>query len=352
MVWTPTEGYIPQSTEGGEQASGYVVKFYEPGTTTPLTMATDDTGGTTATNFLLDSEGYTTNAGARVVPHTSQSYKVILYLNQADADADATGSAVWSTDDINPSEPYAGLPSVNGQVFTSNTDGTRSWATAGVGTADGVVDGASLSAGKVLSLSRTESLSDVTVDISSVGIPSISYQTFTTSDTYTLPAGVLAIEVTCIGAGGGGAASDGSNGGAGGGSGAKGIKYIGSPDAAYAVVIGTAGAGGAIGNDGANGTASTFGSVCAGAGGIGGQIKIGGQGGAASSPSKGDITEGGFVGMIEGALNDGGPGGGAGANTNQTNATSNLGCGGTGADIGISAGFDGSSGIVIVKEYS
>ena len=60
MTWFPIGGICPQATEGGNQADGYVWKFYEAGTTTPLALATDSTGGTTTTNFLLDSEGYAT----------------------------------------------------------------------------------------------------------------------------------------------------------------------------------------------------------------------------------------------------------------------------------------------------
>lgn len=100
MAWLPIQGIVPQVTESGNQANGYVLKFYEAGTTTPLAVATDNTGATTATNFPLDSEGYTTLSTVRVIPHVDQSYKEVLYLNQADADADATGSAVYVVDNV------------------------------------------------------------------------------------------------------------------------------------------------------------------------------------------------------------------------------------------------------------
>lgn len=151
-TWTPVEGLVPQETQDGGQAAGMVLKFYEPGTTTPLAMATDDTGGTTTTNFLLDSQGRTTNGGAIVVPHTSQSYKALLYLNQADADADATGSAVYSVDDINPSEPALGNPASDGYALVSTAAGVRSWSPAA--TADGVVTSGVLS-GTTLQLTRS-----------------------------------------------------------------------------------------------------------------------------------------------------------------------------------------------------
>lgn len=100
MAWIPISGIVPQFTESGNQANGYVIKFYGPGTTTPLAVATDNTGGTTATNFLLNTEGYATNSGNIIVPHVEQNYKLALYLNQADADADATDSAEYIIDNL------------------------------------------------------------------------------------------------------------------------------------------------------------------------------------------------------------------------------------------------------------
>jgi len=100
MAWLPIDGLVPQATQDGDQAAGMVFKFYEPGTVTPLTVATDSTGGTTTTDFLLDSQGRTTLSSVIVIPHVNQTYKVLLYLNQTDADADDTGSAVYSQDNI------------------------------------------------------------------------------------------------------------------------------------------------------------------------------------------------------------------------------------------------------------
>lgn len=101
MAWQPISGICPQATESGNQADGYVWKFYESGTTTPLAMAIDSAGATTSTDFLLDSEGYATLSGNRVIIHADQAYKEVLYLNQTDADANDTGSAVYVIDGVN-----------------------------------------------------------------------------------------------------------------------------------------------------------------------------------------------------------------------------------------------------------
>lgn len=100
MAFIPISGIVPQATENGNQANGMVLKFYEPGTLTPLAVGIDSTGVTQTTEFVLDIEGYTTLTTTRVVPHVDQIYKEILYLNQADADANNTGSAVYSVDNL------------------------------------------------------------------------------------------------------------------------------------------------------------------------------------------------------------------------------------------------------------
>ena len=100
MAFVPISGIVPQATENGNQASGMVLKFYEPGTLTPLAVGIDSTGATQTTEFLLDIQGYTTLSGNKEIPHVDQIYKIALYLDQADADANDTGSAVYVIDDI------------------------------------------------------------------------------------------------------------------------------------------------------------------------------------------------------------------------------------------------------------
>jgi len=329
-IWMPISGRPLQETESGNQASGYVLKFYEPGTTTPLTMATDDTGGTTTTSFLLDTQGYTTNGGVIVTPHSTQSYKIILYLNQTDADADDTGSAVYVVDDISVAEPYLGVPSNDGDSLQSTIAGVRSWGT-----------------------------------VSAVGaVPNVV--TITSDTTYNLGAGVTAIEVMCLGGGSGGCGSEttGTHLGAGGGSGGTAITYISDPDSSYAVVVGTGGAGGSYGGGGAGGSAgtdTTFGTVCKGTKGSAATSGVPGHGKVGTMI--GDITIYGVSGQAGWFLGTGltnaigGRGGGYGSNGgDSTDAPANSGAGGNGGDYPNSGssgdGSAGGSGIVIVKEYS
>lgn len=100
MAWLPIEGLVPQSTIDGNQANGMVLKFYEPGTLTPLAVATDNTGATQTTEFLLDTQGYTTLSAAIVIPHADTIYRVVLYLNQTDADVNNTAASVYDIDDV------------------------------------------------------------------------------------------------------------------------------------------------------------------------------------------------------------------------------------------------------------
>ncbi len=47
MAYNPISGFTLQLiTQTGQVASDYYLKFYEANTTTPLSMATDSTGGT------------------------------------------------------------------------------------------------------------------------------------------------------------------------------------------------------------------------------------------------------------------------------------------------------------------
>jgi len=105
-AYIPISGVVPQSTENGNQANGMVLKFYEPGTTTPLALATSSTGATTTTEFVLDTQGYTTLSSVIVIPHANQVYKEVLYLNQVDADANDTGSAVYVIDNVSLGDAF------------------------------------------------------------------------------------------------------------------------------------------------------------------------------------------------------------------------------------------------------
>jgi hypothetical protein len=102
MAWTPISGTMTQyQTSTGDLASNYYLKFYQSGTTTAFNMATDSTGGTTLDKCQLDSSGYpTTDGSTRFIPHVNQKYKIVLYKNSTDADANTVGNADWVIDAI------------------------------------------------------------------------------------------------------------------------------------------------------------------------------------------------------------------------------------------------------------
>jgi len=129
-TWTPISGSVPQyQAADGTLASGYYLKFYSAGTTTPLSMATDSTGGTTLAKAQINTAGYPINGSGDVfIPHISQSYKIVLYKNATDADNDTTGNADWVIDNISQSAASTPTQVINieyqlgsqasGQVFT------------------------------------------------------------------------------------------------------------------------------------------------------------------------------------------------------------------------------------------
>ena len=102
-TWAPISNTVPQYYDAGVAASGFYLKFYVAGTTTPTSMATDSTGGTTLAKCQINSEGYPINGSNAVfVPHVDRTYKIILYRNATDADNNTTANAVWEVDSLSP----------------------------------------------------------------------------------------------------------------------------------------------------------------------------------------------------------------------------------------------------------
>lgn len=102
-TWAPISNTVPQYYDAGVAASGFYLKFYVAGTTTPTSMATDSTGGTTLAKCQINSEGYPINGSNAVfVPHVDRTYKIILYRNATDADNNTTANAVWEVDSLYP----------------------------------------------------------------------------------------------------------------------------------------------------------------------------------------------------------------------------------------------------------
>jgi len=105
MAYNPISGIVPQfSTANNELASGYYLKFYSESTTTPLSMSSSSTGGTLLAKCKLNPSGSPISNPADntsvFIPHMNANYRAVLYKNEADADANTTGSAEWNVDGI------------------------------------------------------------------------------------------------------------------------------------------------------------------------------------------------------------------------------------------------------------
>ncbi len=106
MAFKPISNTVPQYHVSGSPASGYYLKFYATGTTTAISMATSYTGATTLARCQLNTQGYPINGSSAVfIPHVNQDYKLVLYTNAADADANTTANAVWVVDNLS-AEPH------------------------------------------------------------------------------------------------------------------------------------------------------------------------------------------------------------------------------------------------------
>lgn len=98
MAYSPIAYTIPQY----EDYPNNWLKAYEEGTTTPLAMATDATGGTTLAKSELDTQGFPTTAGAaRFIPFIDGDYDLWLFPTEAEADANDTTNAIQFADNLN-----------------------------------------------------------------------------------------------------------------------------------------------------------------------------------------------------------------------------------------------------------
>jgi len=182
---------------------------------------------------------------------------------------------------------------------------------------------------------------------------SARFQTFLSSGSFTVPAGVTTVYLTgCAGGGGGGGASA-NPGGGGGGGGAQWSHRAAvavTPGAVIPIVIGAGGTGGApssAGNAGGTGGPTTFNGAAfvyaGGSGGSGGNVSLGGgaPGGTEGAPFSG------MRGGCQNAISVGGMGGASlYAGGSQGNAVPGLFGGGGGGGNGSSAGgpFSGGNG--------
>ena len=93
----------------GSFAANYYLKFYAAGTSTAIQVA-PNASATDSNNqpqlldkIQLNERGYPINpSGGVMIPHLDQAYKIILYKNAADANANNTSAAEWTIDNVSP----------------------------------------------------------------------------------------------------------------------------------------------------------------------------------------------------------------------------------------------------------
>ncbi len=100
MSWFPIALINPQY----ENFNNQWLKFYSPGTTNPLAMATDDTGATQLAKAQLNNAGFITTDGTTIfIPYVQVAYDAYMFPTEAEADANDTTNAIRFADNINPS---------------------------------------------------------------------------------------------------------------------------------------------------------------------------------------------------------------------------------------------------------
>jgi hypothetical protein len=105
MAYTPISGTVPQySNASNELASDHWLKFYVGTTTTPMSMATDSYGTTLLAKCKLNTSGQPITSpydnDSVFIPHISQTYRIVLYKSEVDADNNNTANAEFNVGGI------------------------------------------------------------------------------------------------------------------------------------------------------------------------------------------------------------------------------------------------------------
>lgn len=127
MSYQPVSGIVPQYSDDFNQlASGFYLKFYIANTTTPLSMATDSSGGTLLVKAKLNPDGLPISNpldnDTVFIPHVNQSYRLVIYRNETDANNDDTASAFLNVPSLEPLAPGSVSGGVIPYVFDSRDD--------------------------------------------------------------------------------------------------------------------------------------------------------------------------------------------------------------------------------------
>jgi len=313
---------------------------------TDLAITDGGTGASTAsgarTNLGL---GTISTQDANNVSITGGSISGITDLAIADGGTGASDVATARSNLGTVSDPGS-----NGILArtSSNTTTARS-ITAGTGIT--VSDGGGVSGNPVITNAGVTSLAAGTgialsgstggVTISSTSLSNYVLQVYTSNATWSKPAGLKAIKVTVVGAGGNGGVGSPSQTGGGGGGGGAAILYLTAASVPSSVAV-TAGAG-----------TNSFGALCsATAGAVGGGGNGGGGSGGLGAGGNLNIGGDGGQGGINAATSQAGKGGSSilgGGGASSGGAGRNYGGGGAGVQTG--SGGAGANGVVIVEEF-
>lgn len=393
------------TNSNGVPQSGALLYHYQAGTTTNLTVYSNQAGTTPhAQPVVCDSGGfvpliYISDASDwKVVIQTALAATLQTYDNLPAAEVETSTSSfaspLISWNQVTSASSPVALTSANaGNAYEADTtSGSIEFdlpSAASVGNGKGFVfKKTSASNSMILDPSGSETIDNsstsVTVTLNnevygiysngaewyrtfdvSLKVPTVQAFTSGTAATYTPATNVRFIRVRMVGGGGGGSASATNNGGNGT------TTSFGS----WTAILGNGGtvvlAGGTGGTGGANGTGiqiarfsgqdGQYGISGAGYGGGGGSSVFGGAApwraaaNAAGSAAKANTGSGGGGGQGLAAANSG-SGGGAGEYVEffvlaPTATTYTVGTGGTGGAAGTQAGGNGAAGIIIVEEF-
>lgn len=124
MSYSPIAKIAPQY----ENYTGWWLKCFEQGTTSPIPMSLDAAGSTTVAKLQIDNSGFlNTTGGARVIPYLDEPYDAWLIPTEAEADADDVGNGVIVADNISSSDPNVSQNKIdiatNASGITTNAAG-------------------------------------------------------------------------------------------------------------------------------------------------------------------------------------------------------------------------------------
>jgi hypothetical protein len=127
MAFTPISNAVIQYSKNasGASASDYYLKLYAASTSTPISMYSLADGTGALGKCQINSLGFPVNGSDAVfIPYIDQDYRMVLYTNSTDADANTFANAAFDIDDIPQSASglSGSLLASNGSSLITHTD--------------------------------------------------------------------------------------------------------------------------------------------------------------------------------------------------------------------------------------